>query len=520
MNNRLINATPEKRVYLSIITEYDLKRSICELIDNAIDLWSKNKRADVEITIVADEQQRSISIEDNAGGIEESKLDHVVSPGKTSNDIHDDLIGYFGVGSKRAVVALAQDIAIHSRFEHEKPFVVKFDEDWIENDDSWYLPYAESTRLLRPYSTLIELNRLRIHLTLESISELKVHLGEVYAKFIDRGAVIRVNGDLLTGTGFDDDWSYPPELFPTRLHTRIPREDRLVDVEITSGLIDHPGDPDNSYGVFVYCNNRLVGRALTDFSVGFTSGAIGNPHYNISLARTVVKIKGQSGDMPWDSSKSGINTKHEVFQAIRPHIVEMTRTYAKVSRSLQGKWESEVFPHTTGRIIEKDIDSAASIPKSYLPKPPPSKPRLPQRLLAANSDILEKKPWSTGLLESVIALEAITKLPLSQKNRIGLIVLDSTVEIAYKEYLVNEVGIGMGSFKKIAGTRGSVQEEVLKHLDVPAETVKKIEYYYKHRNDLIHQRATPNVSDEQISSYRTIVEELLHNMFGLNFLSQ
>jgi|ERR1035437_2379460 C4-dicarboxylate-specific signal transduction histidine kinase len=107
MKKLILNTTPEKRIFLSIISEYDLKKSICELIDNAIDLWSKKKNRDLVIKIDADTQQRTISISDNAGGIEESKLDHIVSPGKTTNAISDDVIGYFGVGSKRAVVALA-----------------------------------------------------------------------------------------------------------------------------------------------------------------------------------------------------------------------------------------------------------------------------------------------------------------------------------------------------------------------------------------------------------------------------
>src|SRR5258708_27568571 len=128
MNDKTLDATPEKRVFLSIISEYDLKRSMCELIDNAIDLWTKRKRVDLEINIQLDDRQQTISIEDNAGGIEESKLDHIVSPGKTTNDVSDDVIGYFGVGSKRAAVALAQDIAIHSRFENDKSFTVEFDE--------------------------------------------------------------------------------------------------------------------------------------------------------------------------------------------------------------------------------------------------------------------------------------------------------------------------------------------------------------------------------------------------------
>jgi|SRR6185437_4041734 len=90
-----LNVTPEKRVFLSIISEYDLERSICELIDNAIDLWTKQKSTSLRINIDLDTGRQTISIEDNAGGVEEAKLDHIISPGKTSNSIGDDVIGYF-----------------------------------------------------------------------------------------------------------------------------------------------------------------------------------------------------------------------------------------------------------------------------------------------------------------------------------------------------------------------------------------------------------------------------------------
>lgn len=517
MNSKVLDATPEKRVYLSIIPEYDLKRSICELIDNAIDLWAKNKRADLEVKIVADERQQTISIEDNAGGLEESKLDHVVSPGKTTNDIHDEVIGYFGVGSKRAVIALSQDITIHSRFEHEKPYVVKLDEHWITKDPSWILPYYESTKQLDPYTTLVELSRLRTQITSIEIDELKRHLREVYAKFIGRGAVIKLNGEKLDPINFDDEWAYPPNLYPSRFLATIPIEDRQVDVEIVSGLIDHPGDPDNSYGVFVYCNNRLITRASTDFSVGFSTGMIGNPHYNISLVRTIVRLKGQSADMPWNSSKSGIDTKHSVFQAIQQGIIDVTKRYAQVSRSLQGKWDAEVFSYKTGHVLEEKLENVRGIPKTYLPTPPASKPRWREKVTAANKRVIDKKPWSVGLLESVIAADAISKMPLSQKNRLSLVIFDSTVEIAYKEYLVNEKKIGKARFNAIAQNRADIQKEVAKHLRLGAPTLKKIDYYYKLRCNLIHQQATPAIDDSEIAAYRKIVEKLLKRMFGLAF---
>jgi len=520
MNTKLLDATPEKRIFLSIISEYDLKRSLCELIDNAIDLWSKRKRSDLEIKIVADDTQQTLSIKDNAGGIEESKLDHVVSPGKTTNEISDDVIGYFGVGSKRAVVALAENIAIHSRFERAKTFTVKFDENWITKDPSWQLPYTESQSELEPYTTLIELSKLRIHLTESEISDLKKHLSEVYARFLDRGAVIRVNGDALTGINFDDQWSYPQNLYPTKFTAQIPIENRKVDVEILSGLIDHPGDPDNSYGVFIYCNNRLIGRALTDFSIGFSSGMIGNPHYNISLVRTIVNIKGQSRDMPWDSSKSGINLKHHTFQALRQSIIEVTKKYAQVSRSLQGKWDTDVFPHKKGHIISEKLNTITSIPKSYLPTPPASKQKWWQKVADTNAALVAQKPWTAGLLESIMTIDILSKFfSFTQKNRINLIILDSTLEIAYKEFLVNEKNIGNQVFKNIAENRVDVEKEVLKYISIDQPTVQKVNHYYKLRCDLIHQRATPNITDEQIKDYRSIVEKLIHDMFGLDFSS-
>ena len=429
---------------------------------------------------------------------------------------YDEVIGYFGVGSKRAVVALAENIAIHSRYENEKSYTIQFDEYWITQDADWHLPYNESQKKLDPFTTLIELSKLRIHITSQEIADLIIHLSEVYAKFLNRGATIKVNDKKLIAINFDDQWSYPPNLYPLKFSAQISIDNRKVDVEILSGLINHPGDPDNSYGVFIYSNGRLIVRGLNDFSVGFSSGLVGNPHYNISLVRTIVNLKGQSRDMPWDSSKSGINTKHQTFQAIRQSIIDATKKYAQVSRSLQGKWDLEIFPYKTGRVINEQLETITTIPKSYLPVPPASKQKWNQKVIQNNLAITKQKPWAPGLLDSVIAADMIYKSSLEQKNRISLIILDSTLEISYKEYLLNEIGIGLTSFKKIYDNRSAVQNEVDKHLKMNPQIIKKIDFYYKLRCDLIHQRATPNITDTQIEDYRVIVDGLLQDMFGLD----
>ncbi len=35
----LLDGTPEKRMFWSIIADYDLRTGMCELVDNAIDIW-------------------------------------------------------------------------------------------------------------------------------------------------------------------------------------------------------------------------------------------------------------------------------------------------------------------------------------------------------------------------------------------------------------------------------------------------------------------------------------------------
>lgn len=39
-----LDATPTKGIFHPMIADYDLNRSICELVDNGFDVWVRNKR--------------------------------------------------------------------------------------------------------------------------------------------------------------------------------------------------------------------------------------------------------------------------------------------------------------------------------------------------------------------------------------------------------------------------------------------------------------------------------------------
>jgi hypothetical protein len=107
----ILDGTPQKRIFWAIISDYNISTSICELIDNALDIWLRNgKQTDLCVEIDVDIHSRSLRIADNAGGVPENELKVLISPGASLNSPDEHVIGLFGVGSKRAVVALAQTV--------------------------------------------------------------------------------------------------------------------------------------------------------------------------------------------------------------------------------------------------------------------------------------------------------------------------------------------------------------------------------------------------------------------------
>lgn len=154
----------------------------------------------------------------------------------------------------------------------------------------------------------------------------------------------------------------------------------------------------------------------------------------------IVSLKGDARVMPWNSSKSDISTKHEVFQALHDWLNQVVKDYAALSRIWMGEWPDKVFQHGDGAIVEVPIADFPAAKKSYLPPMPKSRPRYGGLVIEANSKVVSKKPWTRGLYEGVTAADLISKQELEQRNRIALIVLDITIEIAFKEFLVNDSG--------------------------------------------------------------------------------
>jgi hypothetical protein len=516
---KILDGTPNKRLFWSIIQDYSLETSICELVDNALDLYLRGKQeTPVFIKIDLDGDRQLIRIEDNAGGVRESDLELLIRPGGTGNSRDEDVIGMFGVGSKRAVVALGENTIIRSRYENAKSFQIDIDSDWLESD-SWDIP-AYHIEPIAERTTKVEVSKLRRTISSEDEQILRDHLSATYGRYLaSRKFQILLNRKTLSPITFEE-WAYPPNFLPRDFKFELPTdEDQKLRVHIIGGLVRKRERGLDDYGVYFYCNDRLIAKELKDRSVGYISGKAGIPHSDASLCRVIVRIEGPAKFMPWNSTKSAIVYSHPTFMAIQDGLTEVVAEFSSLSRRLRDAWDTEVFAHQKGKPVPINVKNVQAIKRANLPPLPKVLKRRIDHLRDDNLKTIREQPWLVGSVEAVAAVELIIRQKFQTKNRIALILLDSTLEISFKDFLVHSpsITISDNALRKLFEVRSDVINEVQKVVTLDPAHVAKINHYYKLRNKMIHERATAIVTDEDIDIYSETVQYVLTQLFKLQF---
>jgi hypothetical protein len=520
----LLDGTPEKRSYWAIIADYDIRTGICELIDNAIDLWMAAKpRPALTIELNLDAERQLIEIKDTAGGVKEEDLRLLVAPGASKNSPDSETIGIFGVGSKRAVIALAETTIIRTRYPGSKSYQIDITKEWLETDD-WDIPHFEIPEI-EEGTTIIDLSSLRKSFSEADVEFLRAHISETYEWFLQiDNCVIKVNGVEAQPRAFEA-WAYPPDFEPRSATFTVDLKDHAkVGVELVVGLIRDRDPVFDNYGVYFYCNHRLVVKELKTWHVGyFVSSEAGVPHPDASLCRAIVKIGGGAKLMPWTSNKAGINFDHPVFQAIRPTLIQLVTHFSTLSRRLKDDWDGKVFQYDKGAIVPIDPVSVQQGKRLFLPPPPKIRKTHSESLKAKNKTQIYDQPWTLGLVEAVAAVDIITRQKLETGNRIALILLDSNFEIALKEFVVHRTDLFPshkypdGVIQMMFEKRFRVIEAVAQRVQIPKKLLDKAKHYYGLRNKLIHERATVGITTADVDNYRSAIEEMLTILFGLNF---
>jgi hypothetical protein len=465
----------------------------------------------------------TVRVTDNAGGVAKEDLELLVAPGASGSVASRHSIGNFGVGGKRAGIALGQLVEIRTRFGNGPTYGLEISDDWLGQDDTWEIMAFEANEI-EAGTTEVRISKVRQGFDLNSISDLEHILSETYAKLVGRNCQIQLNGKAVLRTEFDH-WAYPKGFEPVSSTYKFsPDEDSKhnVAVKITAGLISDRDPVEENYGVYFYCNKRLILAHEKSAQVGYYKGGAGVPHPDASLCRVIVELDGPPEMMPWTSNKSGINWSHPTFSQLQSQIIELTKKFTTISRRMKNSKETDVYPHTTGEIIELDLSRDDGLRRVVdIPVPRGRRKNYSDRIVEENQNIIEKNPWTLALVEAMGVADALFRKRIESKNRIALILLDSNLEISMKEYIVNNPRIFPPKdftdrkLSDLFSRRPNVIEAIKPHVNITDEDWGKISHYYLRRNKMIHERATVDASDREIQDYRSVVERVLKELFGL-----
>lgn len=139
-NKRLINTRPSKSFFIkTLVRDIQLIDAVLDLVDNSIDSYIKKNFHEKKSIKINFNRDRFV-IEDDCGGIQKDQVyEHVFKFGEPTRE-HAKTIGVYGIGLKRAIFKMGQNILIESD-DGIDYFSVRIDNVWLEKEDAWDLNF-------------------------------------------------------------------------------------------------------------------------------------------------------------------------------------------------------------------------------------------------------------------------------------------------------------------------------------------------------------------------------------------
>ncbi|MDO8517170.1 MAG: ATP-binding protein [Nanoarchaeota archaeon] len=512
-----IDVTPSKEILESIASDIDLKKGLLEFIDNSIDAFFVGDRTiPLIINMELDSSNQKVIYKDNAGGIKEENLNLIIKLGGTTRSSDDLSIGEFGVGMKRAIVALSKKAEVTSKFESKETFKLKIDDSW-RNSPIWKIPKYKTEDLSEP-GTQIILNELKYPISLATIQEIKKMISETYCFLLGDKVKLFINTEELSSVFFNK-WAFPPDgRHPRTYKTFITIDNQKVGVEITTGLMLESSQT-GEYGADIYCNNRLILKNCKAPQLGFRSGLLGNPHPTIAWFKSIIKISGANKYMPWNSTKSNLDLSNQIIPQLIDKFIKLSKPYVQLSRRLYSSARTEIFPFSEGDIEVVDLtkNEEIQLTPQYIPSLPPGKRTQAEVILNENKEIIQARPWTRGLIENVYLADLVqNKTILENKNRFVLILLDSCLEISFKDYLfyIKRISISKEDKESIK-YRDTLHKLVQKNSNLVTDIWPIIDYFYKLRCSLYHETSSPEITETDIENFRELISTILNELHGV-----
>jgi Histidine kinase-, DNA gyrase B-, and HSP90-like ATPase len=352
------DASPEKRLFVSLITrDIPLIAAFLDLIDNsinaAVEPYSerllnaegyekvyKEHSSIIKIKIELTVNTKFVSIKDSACGIQfDTARNHVFKFGRTSEESHKtDRLSVYGIGLKRAIFKIGNKISIKSDhtkggFELELN-VSKWEKDkrtpWIFDITTRNTVKTENTGTEIQIKELFDETKRRID-DGTFVGQLREAISRTYAFYLASFVEINVNGQEILGSSFEIG------------HNRASRQLSIGNVTcaITAGIgIPQAGSfRDRSSGWFVFCNGRTVISADKSALTGWSNAGlpIFQPKHRPFLG-TVFFVSKDAEQLPWTTTKSGINEDSQIWQEAKRTMVSVGR---EIISFLDGRYGDE-----------------------------------------------------------------------------------------------------------------------------------------------------------------------------------
>lgn len=124
-----------------------------------------------------------------------------------------------------------------------------------------------------------------------------------------------------------------------------------------------------------------------------------------------------------------------------------------------------------------------------------------------------KQPWLRGIIETLTAANLIKHSKIEHRNRLIVILLDSALEISFRNFLKRNKNIKLSEQHK---HRENLVKTVKDNTSFDQKVWDLINYYYEDiRCDLYHSSSDKTLTDTSLDDYSELVEFVIDTLFSI-----
>jgi hypothetical protein len=348
-------ARASKPFFVSMITrDISLTDCILDLIDNSVDAIENHRSTGYErqlgelkysgYKVKVEFSKDHFLILDESGGISlDSATNYAFRFGRDDDNLPDEeepnTIGYYGIGMKRAFFKLGNKINLISSTGIES-FEIDLDvSEWLKiKDPDWNftLHNVIQANTTVPQGTKLYITELNTNISRQFESPtfesaFRKILERDYAFILSQGLEVEVNGQMVGARlpVLKANESLKP------YHDSFEVEG--VQVKITAGIGESPVDDSSAegrypnidfYGWYVVCNDRVVVAGDKGVLTGWGTQKVPTWHPQYYGFVGIVEFIGRSGELPWITTKRGVDTTHPAYVKALNVMRNLTKTFA------------------------------------------------------------------------------------------------------------------------------------------------------------------------------------------------